>query len=189
MNESIGVLGKWEGYSVASIERFEAGEKGPRAEVWMELEPGPVCRMYCSGCGPRVRQIHDLTERWVRDLSILEAQTRLRRWRCRVASPRCGPTLEPLPWLGRHTRVTTRLAENVGGLIPPVPMTYNGEPVIAPTLLCRFAAKLLGEYSNVDGDRWSSIRKATVEVFEPKMAQPTCGSLASRSRTQTSAVE
>jgi len=126
-DESIGVLGKWEGYNVASVERFEAGEKGPRAEVWIELEPDPGRRMYCSGCGRMVQDIHDLTERWVRDLPILDAQTRLRLWRCRVACPRCGPTLELLPWLERYARVTTRLAESVARLCHVLPIKHVAE--------------------------------------------------------------
>ena len=38
-DESIRVLGQWEGYHVSVGDRFEAGAKGPRAEVWIELIP------------------------------------------------------------------------------------------------------------------------------------------------------
>lgn len=97
------------------MERFEAGVKGPAAEVWIELirEPGPFL---CSGCGRTCERYHDWEERWVRDLPILDAQVHVCVKRFRAACPDCGPKVERLPWLARYARVTTRLAESVARL-------------------------------------------------------------------------
>lgn len=110
------VLGGWEGYRVGAVERFEAGVKGPTAQVWIELLALGRRRMHCSGCGQAVSKVHDHVERWIQDLPILDAQTHLLVWRRRVRCPRCGPKLEALPWLDRYSRVTRRLAQSVGRL-------------------------------------------------------------------------
>ena len=110
------LLGGWEGYGIGSIGRFEAGENGPRAQVWIELLARDSKRMRCSGCGGLVSQVHDHEPRWVRDLPVLDADTWLLVWRRRVRCPACGPKLEELPWLGRYDRATARFCESVGRL-------------------------------------------------------------------------
>ena len=45
------LLGEWEGYKVGTIQRFEAGQKGPKAQVWIELLPEKKPALVCSGCG------------------------------------------------------------------------------------------------------------------------------------------
>jgi len=53
----------------------------------------------CSGCGRMVTKVHDVTFRWVRDLTILDAETWL--WLGRVRGPvACGPKLEALDLAG-----------------------------------------------------------------------------------------
>ena len=118
------ILGGWEGYRVGSVGRFEAGEKGPGPQVWIELMAVKRRRMQCSGCGRWVSKIHDYTERWIRDLPVLGAQTYLLVWRRRVRCPVCGPKLEALPWLDRYARVTKRLAESVGRLCEVMPIKH-----------------------------------------------------------------
>lgn len=107
--------------------RFEAGTKGPTAQVWIELLPDYTGPMVCSGCGGKTHPLHDVTERWVRDLPILDAQTRLLVHRRRVLCPRCGPKLEKLSWLDRYSRVTRRLAENVARLCALLPIKHVAE--------------------------------------------------------------
>lgn len=114
--ESMSRVGAWEGYVVSSVERFEAGEKGARAEVWVELRPKGNRVHRCSGCWQKVRQVHDWHERWVRDLPCFDADTWLLVNRCRVACPRCGPRVEHLEWLASYARVTKRLAGSVAKL-------------------------------------------------------------------------
>ncbi len=88
------VLGVWKGYRIGSVQRFEAGEKAPAPETWIELLPNNRRRMKCSSCGRLASHVHDYEERWGRDLPILGARTNLLVWRRRVACPNCGPKLE-----------------------------------------------------------------------------------------------
>jgi transposase len=108
-------LGGWEGYRVQRAKRRSSEKEGDPDEIWIELvrQPG---RLVCSQCGRRCRKYHDVSERWVRDLPILDAQTWLLVPRFRAACPVCGPRVEYLSWLGKWSRVTKRLAESVGRL-------------------------------------------------------------------------
>ena len=121
------VLGEWESYRIGSCERFEAGRKGAEPEVWIELLPEPVGVMECSGCGAKTHCLHDMSDRWVRDLPILEAQTHLLVWRRRVNCPHCGPKLEALSWLEPYDRVTRRLAQSVGRMCKVLPVKHVAE--------------------------------------------------------------
>jgi len=126
--ESIGRLGVWEGYRVGTVQRFEKGDQERiEPQVWIELEPDPARRKICDGCGGECRHVHDVTERWVRDLPVFDAQTHLLVHRCRVECPRCGPTLERLAWLAPFARVTTRLAQSVARLCAVMPVKRVAE--------------------------------------------------------------
>jgi len=118
------ILGEWEGYRVGKIERFQAGQKGPTVQVWIELLPEPGRPLICGGCGRPWHQVHDSQVRPIRDLPILEARTYLRVHRRRVLCPHCGPKLEQLNGLDRYARVTKRLAENVARLCAILPIKH-----------------------------------------------------------------
>jgi transposase len=105
------ILGEWEGYDVESVRRLPR-RKGC-ARIRIELTPREDRLGRCSGCGRRVASIHDTTQRVVRDLPILDAETHVVVPRRRLLCPRCGPKLERLSWLSPWGRVTTRLAESV----------------------------------------------------------------------------
>jgi transposase len=120
-------LGGWKGQRVGIVERFEAGVKGPRAEVWIELLGYGDHPRKCSGCGHFVRSVHDWSEREIRDLPLFDADTVLVVSRARVACPRCGPKLEALDWLEPHARITNRLAENVARLCKAMPIKQVAE--------------------------------------------------------------
>lgn len=108
------IVGGWEGYVLGTIGRREAGTDGcKRPEVWIELHPKPGHPRRCSGCGQPSTAIHDLDERWVRDLPILDADTWLLVHRVRVRCATCGPKLEQLDWLDAYARFTQRLGESV----------------------------------------------------------------------------
>lgn len=123
--ELITRLGRWPDHRVGTIERFEAGEKGPTAEVWIELHPQAGRRLICDGCGCEASAVHEISERWVRDLPLFDAQTHLCVWRCRVWCDHCGgPKLERLDWLARYARITDRLAESVARLCAVMPIKH-----------------------------------------------------------------
>jgi transposase len=95
--------------------------------VWIELRPEPDRVKVCGCCGRECRHIHDRSERWVRDLSVFDADTHLLVHRCRVACPICGPSLERLSWLAPYARVTTRLAESVARMCKVLPIKHAAE--------------------------------------------------------------
>ncbi len=124
-DELTAVLGGWEGYTLGTVGRFEAGaEDRTRAEMHLELLPLRHHPRVCSGCGHACSSIHDTAERWIDDLPILDAETRLLVHRVRVACPDCGPKLERLDWLEPYARVTTRLAESVARLCRVLPVKH-----------------------------------------------------------------
>jgi len=123
-DDVIEVLGGWEGYS---IEKMDVHKEGGKAQVWIELTPLPGIARRCSGCGRKVKQIHDVTFRWVRDVAILEAETWLWLGRVRVACPHCGPKVEALDWLAPYSRLTRRMAENVVRLCRVLPIKHVAE--------------------------------------------------------------
>ena len=111
--QSISRLGGWEGYRLISLEEVERG--GQRwCVIW--LTPIERGRRHCSGCGRRVRAVHDVVDRRVRDLPLFDSRVELVVPRRRLACPRCGPRLESLSWLACHARVTARLAASVARL-------------------------------------------------------------------------
>jgi transposase len=113
--EATQFLGEWEGYDVEAVTRLPARGRKP-LRIRVELSPREDKPGRCSGCGRRVAAVHDTTNRIVRDLPILDAETHVVVPRRRLACPRCGPKLEKLSWLSPWGRVTKRLAESVARL-------------------------------------------------------------------------
>lgn len=120
------VLWGWEGYRVDRVERV-AGGGGSRAQVRIFLRAVSGRSMRCSGCHGLVDRVHEVVERWVRDLPVFEAESWVRVPRRRVACPRCGPKLEELEWLERYARVTRRLAESVAKLCAVLPIRHAAQ--------------------------------------------------------------
>ena len=91
------VLGRWKGYKLGTVGRAVADQqRGEKPEIWIELVPDWKHSRLCGDCGQTVAAIHETTERWVRDLPILEADTWLLVHRVRVNCPTCGPRVEQL---------------------------------------------------------------------------------------------
>lgn len=118
------LLGKWKGYTLGTVGRV--GPEGSQ-EAWIELIPKRGVARRCSQCDQEVRKIHDTSERWVRDLPILDCPTLLLVHRCRVSCPSCGPKLEALPWLERYARVTVRLAHSVARMCKVMTIQHVAE--------------------------------------------------------------
>jgi transposase len=124
----IELLGEWEGYTLGTVQRWEAGEDGrERAEAWIELLPRTNHPRKCSGCGQAVRAIHETYSRAIRDLPLFEADVTLLVRRVRVNCSACGPKIEDLPWLERYARVTTRLAESVARLCKVLTVSHAAD--------------------------------------------------------------
>ena len=117
------LLGGWEGFELVGVRREPAAADAP-AVIELELRPLPNHAKRCGGCGAVVAAVHDVSERRVRDLPILEAETWLVFPRARLACPRCGPTVEAVPWLDRYQRLTTRLADAIARLAQVLPVKH-----------------------------------------------------------------
>lgn len=116
--EITALLGGWDGFELIGVERAA----GP--QIVLRLQPLHTATKRCSGCGDMVTAIHETTERRVRDLPILDAATWLIVPRARLLCPRCGPTVEAVPWLDRYARMTTRFAESVARLAQLLPIKH-----------------------------------------------------------------
>lgn len=126
--EITALLGGWDGFELVGVERKGASETHPIPEILLKLQPvrgGTPKR--CSRCGEIVEAVHDVSERRVRDLPILEAETWLVFPRARLECPHCGPTVEAVPWLDRYQRMTTRLAEAIARLAQVLPIKHVAE--------------------------------------------------------------
>ena len=80
------ILGEWEGYDVEAVGGYLRGQEVP-SRIRIELSPREDRLGRCSGCGRRVAAVHDTTNRIVRDLPILDAETDLVVPRRRLALP------------------------------------------------------------------------------------------------------
>jgi transposase len=116
------LLGGWEGFELVNVRREPA--TGAAVVIELELRPVPTHAQRCSRCGEVVAEVHDVSERRVRDLPILEAETWLVFPRARLACPRCGPTVEVVPWLDRYQRLTTRFAAAIARLAQVLPIKH-----------------------------------------------------------------
>lgn len=122
-DEITGLLGGWEGFELVGVRREPANASQPVPQVELRLQPVRAYPKRCSRCGEIVRDVHDVAERRVRDLPILDADTWLVFPWARLQCPRCGPTVEAVSWLDRYQRMTTRLAESIGRLATVLPIT------------------------------------------------------------------
>lgn len=119
------LLGEWEGFEVERVETEAEGDdvfgaSAPRLVLVLRAKADVPKR--CSQCGAIVEKIHDVSERRVRDLPLGEWDTWLVFPRVRLQCPRCGPTVEAVPWLDRYQRMTTRLAEKIARLAQVLPI-------------------------------------------------------------------
>lgn len=118
------LLGEWEGFEVIDVEQKPVGGRQPVPEIVLHLRALPDHPKRCSQCGEPVSEVHDVTERRVRDLPILDHETWIVFPRARVRCPRCGTTVEAVPWLDKHQRMTKRLAEKIARLAMVLPVAH-----------------------------------------------------------------
>lgn len=125
--EITALLGGWPGFRLVGVRREAVTPERPVARVVLTLEAVPGQSRRCSRCGEIVGEVHDVTPREVRDLPILDAETWLIVPRVRLQCPRCGPTVEAVPWLDRYARMTKRFAESVARLAQVLPIKQVAE--------------------------------------------------------------
>jgi len=118
------LLGGWEGFELADVEEHPVGPTQPVPELVLRLRAIPGYPKRCGRCGAEVVAIHDVAERRVRDLSVFDWDTWVVFPRARLECPRCGPTVEAVPWLDRYQRMTTRLAEKIARLAMVLPIRH-----------------------------------------------------------------
>lgn len=121
-------IGGWEGFEVAGLEFEDSVEPDalglPSTRIVITLRAVAGDRKRCSRCGAVVEEIHDVTERRVRDLPFMDRDLWLIVPRARLQCPKCGPTVEAVPWLDRYQRMTTRLAEKIARLAQVLPIKH-----------------------------------------------------------------
>lgn len=118
------ILGGWEGFELTGVTRKPVSSEQSVPQLVLELKPLPDFPKRCSRCGEIVVEIHDITERRVRDLPVMDWDTWLVFPSARLQCPRCGPTVELISWVDRYQRVTKRLAEAIGRLAMVLPIKH-----------------------------------------------------------------
>jgi transposase len=103
------ILG-WPGYTVF---QQEIEEKAKTLKLWVRRKRGNR-RLICSGCGRRIAEPADVTEREVRDLPCFEYRTTVVIELYRVRCPDCGLKIEKVDQLPSKAPFSKRLEEAVG---------------------------------------------------------------------------
>src|ERR1700677_2205536 len=103
------VLG-WPGYRVY---RHDIDEKAKTLKLWVRRKRGNR-RLICSGCGRKIGQPADVTEREVRDLPCFEYLTTVVIELYRVRCPDCGLKIEKVDQLPSKAPFSKRFEEAVG---------------------------------------------------------------------------
>jgi transposase len=103
------ILG-WPGYTVF---QQEIDEKAKTLKLWVRRKRGNR-RLICSGCGRRMAEPADTTEREVRDLPWGEFRTTVVIELYRVRCPNCGLKIEKVDQLPSKAPFSKRFEEAVG---------------------------------------------------------------------------
>jgi transposase len=171
LRQLLELVGGWEGFEIAQWSTDETlapdalGLPAPRLTI--ELRAKADHRKRCSRCGTPVDAMHDVSERRVRDLPLLQYDVWLVVPQARVTCPRCGPTVEAIPWLDRYQRLTKRLAETLARLAQVMPITqvaarYHVSWDTVKQLDKRALAARLGPLEASD---FSAVRRIAVDEF------------------------
>src|SRR5437879_5525416 len=103
LRELLEVVGGWEGFEIVQWSTDDALTSDvlglPARRITIELRPREDGVKRCSRCGSPVEAVHDVTERRVRDLPLMSYDVWLVFPQSRLRCPRCGPTVEEIPWL------------------------------------------------------------------------------------------
>jgi transposase len=100
----------WPGYRVY---RHEIKEKAKTLKLWIRRKRGNR-KLVCSGCGRKLEDAHDVSEREVRDLPCMEFRTTVVVEIYRVCCPDCGIKIEKVPQLPSKAPFSKRFEDAVG---------------------------------------------------------------------------
>lgn len=120
-NEFTKILG-WPGYRVY---QHAIDEQSKRLQLWVRRKRGNRA-IECSGCGRKLREIYDASERAVRDLPWGEFQTTVWVEVYRVKCPDCGVKREKAPQLPSKAPFSKRFEEAVGRACESAPARQVG---------------------------------------------------------------
>lgn len=108
-NDFTTILG-WPGYRVY---RHEIDEGAKRLRLWVRRQRRSRA-LICSGCGERIREVHDVSEREVRDLPWGEYRTTVVVEIYRVRCPDCGVRIERVAQLPSKAPFSKRFEDAMG---------------------------------------------------------------------------
>ena len=108
-NDFTKILG-WPGYRVF---QHEINEGAKTLQLWVRRMRRSRA-LICSGCGKRVRDVVDASEREVRDLPWGEYRTTVVVEVFRVRCPACGVKIERVPQLPSKAPFSKRFEDAVG---------------------------------------------------------------------------
>src|SRR5271165_3042767 len=100
----------WPGYRVY---RHEIDEPGKTLKLWVRRKHGNR-KLVCSGCGRKLTEACDLSQREVRDLPGSEYRATVVIELYRVRCPDCGVKVEKVPQLPSKAPFSQRFEEEVG---------------------------------------------------------------------------
>ena len=100
----------WPGYRVY---RHEINERAKTLKLWIRRKRGNK-KLICSGCGRKLDEAHEVSEREVRDLPCMEFRTTVVVEVYRVCCPDCGVKMEKVPQLPSKAPFSKRFEDAVG---------------------------------------------------------------------------
>lgn len=167
----LNAVGGWEGFEVVHYTTEDEvapdvfGVPAPR--IIIQLAPAPDAVKRCSRCGAPVVELHDVTERRVRDLPLMAHDVWVVFPQARLQCPRCGPTVEQISWLDRYQRMTKRLAETIARLaqvmaLSKVAALYHVSWDTVKQIDHRALAARLGPLETMD---FSGVRRIAIDEF------------------------
>ena len=92
---------------------MESDEIAKTLKLWVRRKRGTK-KLICSGCGRHCADIHEITEREVRDLPWAQYRTTVLVEMYRVRCPDCGPRVEKVAQLPSKAPFSKRFEEEVG---------------------------------------------------------------------------
>jgi transposase len=103
------ILG-WPGFQVY---KYELDDAAKTLTLWVRRKRGTK-KLICSGCGRHCGEIHETSERTVRDLPCFEYWATVIVELHRVRCPECGPRVEKVTQLPSKAPFSKRFEEEVG---------------------------------------------------------------------------